>query len=327
MGAVMLSVRDIRSVMTWERAIQALRDGHFGARPSAGSFLLQDGAFGLFSRGVILPGRGAGVKIASIFPPNSRKEEPLPTEDAIFIIIDEETKSVSCILDGPEITRWKTAADSALACAILSPSDSRTLLVIGAGPIALALAQAHVHVRPSIERIMLWNRTRQKLDGVAKALSQLGRAINVVADIDDAVSQADIISAATGSTSPIIKGRFLKPGAHVDLVGSYRPDMREADDEVIAQSDVFVDFADTALEAGDIAGAIANGSLARSDIRGDLFDLVRSAPKCGRKTTVFKNAGGAHLDLLVALAAVQEVGGHRTVGLTDLGARSGASIF
>jgi ornithine cyclodeaminase/alanine dehydrogenase-like protein (mu-crystallin family) len=308
MSAVMLSVRDIRSVMTWEYAIEALREGHFGARPSTADLLLQNGPFSVFSRGVILPGYGGGVKVASIFPPNAQKEKPLPTEDAIFVVVNEETKAISCILDGPEITRWKTAADSALASAILSANDSRTLLVIGAGPIALALAQAHVHVRPSIERIMLWNRTPQKLDANAQTLLQSGRTVDVVTDVDAAVSQADIISAATGSTSPIIKGRFLKAGAHVDLVGGYRPDMREADDDVIARSDVFVDFTDTAIEAGDIAGAIASGSLTRSDIKGDLFELVRAAPKRSGKATVFKNAGGAHLDLLVALAVARELG-------------------
>jgi ornithine cyclodeaminase/alanine dehydrogenase-like protein (mu-crystallin family) len=308
MSAVTLSVRDIRSVMTWDRAIEALRDGHAGARPSAAGLLLQDGPFSVFSRGVILPGHGAGVKVASMFPPNALRAEPLPTEDAIFIIVNEHTKSISCILDGPELTRWKTAADSALASTMLSASDSRTLLVIGAGPIALALAQAHVHVRPSIERILLWNRTLQKLDDVAQTLRPLGRKVDVVSDVDDAVSQADIISSATASTSPIIKGRFLKSGAHVDLVGGYRPDMREADDDVIAQSDVFVDFTDTAIDAGDIAGAIANGALTRNDIKGDLFSLVRAAPKRSGKATVYKNAGGAHQDLLVALAAAKALG-------------------
>jgi len=303
MSAVMLSAREIRSVMTWERAIDALREGHRGARPSTEDLLVRNGPFSLFSRGVVLPGHGAGVKVCSIFPPNAHREAPLPTEDAIFVVIDEATKSISCILDGPEITRWKTAADSALASAILSADDSKTLLVIGAGPIAAALAQAHVHVRPSIERIMLWNRTARKLDEVARSLARPGLTIDVVTDLDHAVSQADVISSATGSTAPLIKGRFLKPGVHVDLVGGYRPDMREADDDVMAQADVFVDYTDTALEAGDVAQAIANGILARSDIKGDLFDLLRAAPARSRKTTVFKNAGGAHLDLLVALAA------------------------
>jgi ornithine cyclodeaminase/alanine dehydrogenase-like protein (mu-crystallin family) len=213
MSAVMLSVRDIRSVMTWERAIEALRDGHLGARPSTEDLILQNGSFRLFSRGVILPGYGAGVKVASIFPPNARRATPLPTEDAIFVVIDEDKKSIAYILDGPEVTRWKTAADSALASAILSANDSKTLLVIGAGPIALALAQAHIHVRPSIERIMLWNRTPQKLGSVAQSLVQLGRTIDVVTDVDDAVSQADIVSAATGSLNPIIKGRYLLAAA------------------------------------------------------------------------------------------------------------------
>ncbi|WP_028205502.1 ornithine cyclodeaminase family protein [Paraburkholderia nodosa] len=308
MSAVMLSARDIRSVMTWERAIEALRDGHRGARPRTEDLLLQSGPFSVFSRGVVLPGYGAGVKVCSIFPPNAHRETPLPTEDAIFVVIDEEKKSISCILDGPEVTRWKTAADSALASSILSANDSKSLLVIGAGPIALALVQAHVHVRPSIERIMLWNRTPQKLGSVAQSLMPLGRTIDVVTDVNDAVSQADIISAATGTVRPLIKGRFLKPGTHVDLVGGYRPDMREADDDVIEQSDVFVDFRETAVESGDIMQAIANGSLALSDIKGDLFEMAQAAPKRSGKATVFKNAGGAHLDLLIALAAAKELG-------------------
>ncbi|MEX4004877.1 ornithine cyclodeaminase family protein [Paraburkholderia sp. EG285A] len=291
--------------MTWERAIHALRKGHCAGRPGTEDFLLRDGSFSLFSRGVILPGHGAGVKVASIFPPNARRETPLPTEDAIFLVVDEEGKSISYILDGPEITRWKTAADSALASEMLSAIDSKTLLVAGAGPIALALAHAHVHARPSIERILLWNRTLQKLDAVAQALTSLGRPIDVITDMNEAVSQADIISAATGSVSPIIRGRFLKPGAHVDLVGGYRPDMREADDDVIARSDVYVDFRDTALDAGDISQAIANGSLLQDDIKGDLFDMVRAAPERSSRATVFKNAGGAHLDLLIGLAAAR----------------------
>lgn len=307
MSTVMLSAQDIRSVMTWERAIAALREGHLGARPNTGDLLVRDDPFSLFSRGVVLPGHGAGIKVCSIFPPNAQKDTPLPTEDAIFVVIDELTKRISYILDGPEITRWKTAADSALASSILSADDSKTLLVIGAGPIAVALAQAHVHARPSIERIMLWNRTVQKLDHVARSLTQLDREIDIAANVDDAVSQADIISAATGTASPIVKGRFLKPGAHVDLVGGYLSDMREADDDVIAQADVFVDYADTAVAAGDIVQAIANGVLARSDIKGDLFDLLRAAPGRRERATVFKNAGGAHLDLLVALAAAKAI--------------------
>ena len=103
-------------------------------------------------------------------------------------------------------------------------------------------------------------------------------------------------------------GQFVKPGAHVDLVGGFRPDMREADDDVIAQADVFVDFRDSAVDAGDIGQAITNGALALTDVKGDLFEMVRAAPKRSGKTTVFKNAGGAHLDLLVALAAARALG-------------------
>jgi ornithine cyclodeaminase/alanine dehydrogenase-like protein (mu-crystallin family) len=308
MSILMLSAQDIRSVMTWDRAIDALRVGHRGERPGTDDLLIQSGPFSVFSRGVVLPGYGAGVKVCSIFPPNAQKDVPMPTEDAIFVTIGEDRKTISCILDGPEITRWKTAADSALASALLSADDSKTLLVIGAGPIALALAQAHVHVRPSIDRIMLWNRTPDRLDGLCQALAKSGRTIEVITDLNAAVSEADIISSATGTRVPLINGKFVKPGAHVDLVGGFLPDMREADDDVIAQADVFVDFRDTALVTGDIGQAIANGTLALDDIRGDLFEMVSSAPNRSGKTTVYKNAGGAHLDLLVSLAAAEAFG-------------------
>lgn len=308
MTAVLISAQEIRSVMNWERAIQALRDGHRRARPVTKDLLFHSGPHSLFMRAVILPGFGAGVKLASLFPPNVDRPDPLPTEDGVYVVIDEDTKSISYVLDGPELTRWKTAADSALASSILSDVNSKTLLVLGAGPVAPALAEAHMHVRPSIERVLLWNRTQEKLRPIARSLMESGRRIDIVEDLDAAVAKADIISAATGTASPLIKGRLLKAGAHVDLVGGYRPDMREADDDVIAQSRVYVDYRDVAIETtGDICEPIASGLLSRTDIGGDLFDLVRSMPERVCKTTVFKNAGGAHLDLLVAIAAANRL--------------------
>ncbi len=258
----LLSAQDIRAVMDWGGAIAALRAGHCGPRPQSQDILLNQEAFALFGRGVILPGLGAGMKIASIFPPNANQSPPRPVEDALFLVIDEDTKQISGVLDGPEITRWKTAADSALGSQILSAPDSQTLLVLGAGPIAIALAEAHLSVRPSLRRVLLWNRTAAKLPPIADRMRQLGIQFHLVTDLNDAVAQADIITSATSATSPLILGDLLRPGCHVDLVGGYRPDMREADDATIKRARVFVDNRDTAItQTGDISQPIANGVL------------------------------------------------------------------
>ncbi|WP_199286328.1 ornithine cyclodeaminase family protein [Pseudogemmobacter humi] len=244
------------------------------------------------------------MKIASIHPPNLTRAEPLPAEDAAFAVIDEDSKRISAILDGAELTRWKTAADSALGSRILSRPDSETLLVLGAGPIAAALAEAHVHVRPAIRRILLWNRSPDRLAEMRRLLGPLQRELRVESDLPGAVRQADIITSATGSREPLIRGEDVRPGTHVDLVGGYTPDMREADDQLVAKADVHVNFRASAIgQVGDICQPISNGTISEKDIRGDLFDLVgRDLSRRLGGITLYKNAGGAYMDLLVARA-------------------------
>lgn len=303
-----LSAKDIRAVMDWNNTIAALRAGHLGPHPIVQDIILNHEAFSLFGRGVILPGRGAGMKIASIFPPNIDQSPSQPVEDAVFLVISEGTKQISGVLDGPEITRWKTAADSALGSQILSAPDSKTLLVLGAGPIALALAEAHLSVRSSLRRALLWNRTPGKIDPIAKRLLQLGVQVEIVTDLNAAIPEADIITSATSATSPLIAGSLLRPGCHIDLVGSYRPDMREADDAAIKRARVFVDNREAAItQSGDICQPITNGTIQASHVEGDLFDLVGvEFTRNADDITLYKNAGGAHFDLLVALAALRQ---------------------
>ncbi len=297
-----VSASQIHTAVDWAGVIEAMRLGHLGQRPSGGSFFIGDAAFGLFSRGVILPGRGAGFKLASMHPANAKATPPLPMEHAAFVVLDEHTKAVTALLDGPAITRWKTGADSALASHFLSRTDSEVLLVLGAGPVARALTDAHLQVRPNLREVLLWNRTPERLAATRAELSARGLAVRVVNDLDAAVAKADIISAATSANTPLIRGASVRPGTHIDLVGGYRPDMQEADSEVLRGARVFVDDHANAMASGDLQTPLREGVMSAAQIEGDLFDMCQrpTITRQPQDRTVYKNAGGAHLDLIVA---------------------------
>lgn len=304
-----ISAAQIRSVLDWDGVLTALYNGHAGARPTGDSYFIGDASFGLFSRGVILPGKGAGFKMASIYPANGTASPPLPTEQAAFLVLDERSKSIVAMLDGPEITRWKTAADSALAATKLSREDSEVLLVLGAGPVARSLTDAYLHIRPSIGEVLLWNRTPARLEGLRAELAARNIRVSIVGDLDAAVARADIVTTATSASSPNIRGCFVRPGTHVDLVGGYRPDMQEADCDVLRGARIFVDDRDNAAHSGDIHIPLQARVIEAGHIEGDLFDLCQMPlfQRSPEQRTVYKNAGGAHLDLLVSQLVVERL--------------------
>jgi ornithine cyclodeaminase len=304
-----ISAQQIQSVLDWPGVLDALHRGHSGSRPIAGGYFIGDSSFGLFSRGVILPGKGAGVKIASIHPANGAADPPLPSEQAAFLVMDERTKGLVAMLDGPEITRWKTAADSALAARMLSRENSEVLLVLGAGPIAGALTDAYLHIRPSIREVLLWNRTASRLEGARSALEARNIRVHVVDDLDAATARADIIAAATSASTPVIRGECVRPGTHVDLVGGYRSDMQEADCDVFRDARIFVDDRQNAVQSGDIQIPMQAGVIQEGDIEGDLFDLCRMSAfrRSVTDRTVYKNAGGAYLDLIISQYVVEQL--------------------
>ncbi|WP_109476825.1 ornithine cyclodeaminase [Paraburkholderia sp. C35] len=307
-----ISAQQIRSVLDWRGVLDALYRGHSGPRPGGDGFFIGDSNFGLFSRGVILPGKGAGIKIASIYPANGAADPPLPSEQAAFLVMDEQTKGPVAILDGPEITRWKTAADSALAARMLSNEQSKVLLVLGAGPVAQSLTDAYLHIRPAIREVLLWNRTPSKLAAAGQALEARGIRVRIVDDLDAAVARADIITSATSALTPMIRGECVRPGTHVDLVGGYRPDMQEADCDVFRDARIFVDDIPNALRSGDIRIPMQEGVIRDDHIEGDLFDLCRMPAfhRSAEDRTVYKNAGGAHLDLIVSQYVVNQLESH-----------------
>jgi ornithine cyclodeaminase len=242
-----------------------------------------------------------GVKIVTVMPGNAARDAA--TVVGVYLLLSGETGEPLAILDGPTLTNWRTAAASALASSYLSRPDARRLLMVGAGSLAGYLAEAHASVRP-IEEILVWNRNANGAEVLAEKLRAAGRNARAVSDLEAAAGHADIISAATLSADPLVRGAWLRPGTHVDLVGGFTPAMREADDEAIRRSRVFVDTrAGAGKEAGDIVQPIASGALTAENIAGDLFELCRGERE-GRRTadeiTLFKSVGTAIEDLAAA---------------------------
>lgn len=258
-------------------------------------------------------GRAIAVKLVGVFPGNVRREPPQPSIQGLVILFDGATGRPLMTCDGAEITNRKTAADSALGADYLARKDARTLLVLGAGGLAPHMVRAHLAVRPNIENVLIWNRNADKAEAVAAELAREGIAAQVQQSLDNAVSRADIISSVTMASEPLIKGVLLKEGVHIDLVGSYMPEMREADDETIRRASLIcMDTREGHDCTGDIIQPLNNGVITLADIKADHFELAR-AQYGGRQSdadiTVFKNIGGAHLDLFATLALHDRITG------------------
>lgn len=312
-----ISAEDIRKVASWPFLIESIRAGHRRPRAPLGDTLLASGDRRILVRSSWIDGFGPGLKAATIFPANPSLTPPKPSVQGPVILFDDVDGSITAMLDGPEITKWKTAADSALGADLLAPADVSSLLMVGAGVQAGSLIRAHLSVRPSIDAVVIWNRTPERAAALAASLNDLSVQVSIADRLDDALEEADIVSAATMSETPLIKGARLKPGAHVDLVGAYTPGMREADDEALRRGRIFVDSFDTTIEhIGELKDPLARGVIARDDVLDDFYGLVagNSGRRSDTEITIFKNGGGAHLDLMVAHAVAIEAGGTTLAG-------------
>jgi len=250
------------------------------------------------------PGRALGVKMATVMPHNPERDEDLPAIHAAYQLFDGRCGAPLAAIDGTALTLRKTAADSALGARLLARADVRSLLMVGAGALAPHLVAAHRAARPSIEHVMVWNRSAARRDALLEALDGEGVTAEAVADLADAVDRAGIVCCATAATQPLIAGEWLRPGQHLDLVGAFSPTMREADDHCVRRAALFVDTRESTVDAsGDLVQPLADGVIERGDVRADLFELVTGAGD-GRTQpdaiTLYKNGGGAHLDLFTA---------------------------
>ncbi len=253
--------------------------------------------------------RHIGVKLVSVFPDNNAKG--LPSVLGTYVLIDGSTGAPLACIDGTSLTLYKTAANSALGAAYLARDDAETMLMVGAGALAPHLIAAHAEVRP-IRRVRVWNRTPGRAEALAAERTRPGLRVRAVGDLESAAREADVISCATMTIEPLIRGAWLKPGAHVDLVGGYTPEMREADDEAVRRARVFVDTREgTVGEVGDIAAPLASGVIREADLEADLYQLARGE-RGGRRgpdeITLFKNGGGGNQDLATAQLVVRRAG-------------------
>lgn len=290
----------VAGLFDWGDAIAAIEQGHRGAAPCMDDlFLPSHGDNGLLNRAAWVPGIGLGLKSVSIFPANPARHPPLPTVQGFFALFDDESGEPLALIDGPLITHWKTAADSLVAARLLARRDARRLLIVGAGALAASLLEAYESAMPGLEEIQVYARDEAR----ARALLQGRSRGSVAVDLDAALRSADIISTATSSTAPVLKGELVPPGCHVDLVGAYARQNREADDCLLQRGTLFVDARETTIEhIGELTIPIAAGAIDVDAVRGDLRDLLGG--QAGRSSdgeiTVFKNGGGAHLDLMIA---------------------------
>ncbi|MGO4334456.1 ornithine cyclodeaminase family protein [Labrys sp. KB_33_2] len=257
------------------------------------------------------PGPGAflGTKLVNVFPANGARG--LPAVLGTYVLMSGETGAPLAAIDGTRLTHWRTAAASGLAASYLARPDANRLAMVGAGALAPFLIRAHASQRP-ISDVAIWNHRAERAEKLVEELGQQGITARYESDLERAVRTADVISCATLSNLPLVKGAWLRPGMHLDLVGAFNLQMREADDEAVRASDLFIDTPGALIEGGDIALALKAGTISQDDIRADLADLTRGrhpGRDSSEAVTLFKSIGSALEDLAAAILVWRKAGG------------------
>jgi len=273
MSLRMITYKETKKLVSWLEAMDALRAGHFLKEAQVCDTFLGSKNAVLLSRSAYIEGLGYGVKAVTAIAENSKRG--LPTVQGAMMVYEPITGELSAIIESKLITEIKTASDSILGAKLLAR-----------------------------EKITIWARNIEKAEILINKIKGLSPTIETNDDIELSASTADIISTATMAHEPVLKGKWVKPGTHIDLIGAFTSDMREADDFLMSSGSIFVDSRATTIEhIGELTIPISNGVISKNDIIGDFYDLIPSS-KSGRKSTdeitIFKNGGGAHLDLMIA---------------------------
>jgi ornithine cyclodeaminase len=202
------------------------------------------------------------------------------------------------VIEAHQLTARRTAAASVLAAQTLGKGGARHLAVFGAGRQARAQVEAFADAMP-IETIAVWARRNAAAEEFARSCASRVGIVRVASDPEDATRGAEIVTCATASETPLVLGSFVAPGTHVDLVGGFRPKMREADDDLMARATIVADTPAATTEAGDLVQPFANGSIEREDVL-FLSDLLTGKfPTRRGDLTVFKSVGHAAEDLVI----------------------------
>lgn len=283
--------REAEAYLTWHGMLETLEAGHLLPRAEIADLFLYRGEDTLLDRAAWIDGLGSLVKVGSINPGNLARGKP--TVNGIVNLFDNVTGELAALLDFHMVTKWKTAGDSLLAASKLARRNSRSILLVGAGAVARSMVEAYGCLFPEA-RFTVWSRSRTSAEAMG---------LPVADDLEAAVRAADIICTATLSNQPLIKGEWLQPGQHLDLIGAYTPAMREVDDAAMKRARIFVDARATTIHhIGDIMAPIKSGSITEADIIADFYDIAAGAyvRTSDDQITIAKNGGGAHLDLMTA---------------------------
>ena len=289
-----ISFEDGEPLLDWLELTEALAQGHALPKAEIGDTFLYRDPDTLLSRAAWIDGLGSLVKTATVFPRNP--EHGVPMVNGAVTLFSDMDGTLEALVDFHLVTKWKTAGDSLLAARRLARPDSERILICGAGTVGRSLCDSFAEAFPKA-KIALWNRTTAKAEALA---TEIG-SVDVAADLETGVRAADIVVTATMSSTPLIKGDWLHPGQHLNLIGAYRPDMREADDDAIARSKIYVDCRETTIgHIGEIQSPLDRGVITQADILADFYQLDAFETGTEDEITLFKNGGGAHLDLMTS---------------------------
>lgn len=277
-------------LLRWDGLLAAFEAGHRLPKPDIKDLFVYRGGDTILDRATWIDGLGALVKVATVVPGNAARGKP--TVNGAVTLFDDVTGELTGLVDFHLVTKWKTAGDSLLAARRLARKNARRFLLVGAGKVAQSMVEAYGSVFPEAE-FTVWSRSRASAEAMG---------LPVADDLEAAVKAADVICTATMATEALIKGEWLQPGQHLDLIGAYRPDMREVDDAAMARARVFVDARATTLHhIGELMAPLASGAITEADVVADYYDdpalYVRRSED---EITIAKNGGGAHLDLMTA---------------------------
>ena len=297
---------EVEAQLDWIALTEALEAGHRLPRAEVADSFLYRGKDTLLTRSALIDGLGMLVKAATIVPGNAAAN--LPTVNGGVMLMDDRTGRLAAVLDFGLVTKWKTAGDSLLAARRLARPEAREILICGAGKVAASMIDAYRSAFPAA-RFTLWNRSQASAETLA---AQKGASVEM--NLEAALGQAEIVAGTTMATEPWLRGDWLQPGTHIDLIGAFRPDMREADDATLRRARLFCDARATTLHhIGEFKDPLARGVIAEGDIVADFYDLAAGsfARRSAEEITLCKNGGGAHLDLMTAayILSRQNTGG------------------
>ena len=282
--------KDAEALLTWPGLLDAFEAGHRLPKPDIKDLFVYRGPDTVLDRATWIDGLGALVKVATVIPSNAQRG--LPTVNGSVTLYDDNTGELTALVDFHLVTKWKTAGDSLLSARRLARKDAKNFLLVGAGNVAKSMVQAYSSLFPDA-RFTVWSRSRS----TAAAMG-----LPVADDLEQAVKSADVICTATMATEPLIRGEWLQPGQHLDLIGAYKPGMREVDDTAMARARLFVDArATTVHHIGELIDPLKSGAITESHIVADFYDdPAIYTRRSDDEITIAKNGGGAHLDLMTA---------------------------